>query len=298
MEYVADFETLVFCTREGAIIQVPTSNTGSREVVGVLDSGILCMCWSPDNELFVIATGNSTLVAMSSDFDIITEVPAAPTEEKEKVGKIESIKMSWRGDAKFFVTNSIEEGGESVMRVWERSCSLSATSRGNKGMSGNVCWMPSGSIIASSQLTHVHQIIFFEKNGLRHYEFDLREKEPVQVLDIQWNSGSDVLALLLKSKERRYVQLWTRGNYHWYLKQQLLNEGCQEDKVVQMSWDPENAMVLRLLFENGSFTQFHFSFDVTVPHSLTQQNPSTVAVVDGSEWKHFFCFNILGNVFF
>jgi len=40
-------------------------------------------------------------------------------------------------------------------------------------------------------------IIFFERNGLRHYEFHLKD-DNCEVLDIKWNAGSDVLALLVK----------------------------------------------------------------------------------------------------
>ena len=98
IQFVADFNSLVVCTKEGAIVQILIEEN-KKEVVGVLDSGIFCMSWSPDNEIFVLATGNSTLVSMSNEFDIINEVPAAP-KGNEQFGKIESMEISWRGDGK------------------------------------------------------------------------------------------------------------------------------------------------------------------------------------------------------
>ena len=42
---------------------------------------------------------------------------------------------------------------------------------------------PSGNLIASSQkLPNKHEIIFFEKNGLRHGEFSLRETQAHRVI--------------------------------------------------------------------------------------------------------------------
>lgn len=57
---------------------------------------------------------------------------------------------------------------------------------------------PSGELIASSQIEGQNKrIIFFERNGLRHGEFLLREKE-CEILDILWNTDSDILAIPLR----------------------------------------------------------------------------------------------------
>lgn len=55
---------------------------------------------------------------------------------------------------------------------------------------------PSGNLIACTQrLEDKHNVIFYERNGLRHGEFTLRTE--LEVLDIKWNTSSDILALLV-----------------------------------------------------------------------------------------------------
>ncbi len=79
--------------------------------------------------------------------------------------------ISWRGDGQFFVTNSLTPavGGAAAaatrsMRVWSREAVLqsasapfpaaTAESKGD-GVSGVVCWKPSGQLIATSQRTTI-----------------------------------------------------------------------------------------------------------------------------------------------
>jgi elongator complex protein 1 len=55
----------------------------------------------------------------------------------------------------------------------------SVSERGKRGMSGLVSWQPSGSIIAGVNFQakgadKLWQVIFWEKNGLRHLEFNLQ----------------------------------------------------------------------------------------------------------------------------
>ena len=68
------------------------------------------------------------------------------------------------------------------------------------------------------------QIIFFERNGLRHGEFLLPNTADLMVEEVCWNNDSTVLAVWLKSlsetaKIVHKLQLWTTRNYTWYLKQ-------------------------------------------------------------------------------
>lgn len=85
-------------------------------------------------------------------------------------------------------------------------------------------------------------IIFFERNGLRHGEFTLRDNH--EVLEVQWNADSDTLAILMLDKEKNasVVQLWTAKNYHWYLKQ----EYNYQTRVADIKWDAERGLVLHV----------------------------------------------------
>jgi hypothetical protein len=59
---------------------------------------------------------------------------------------------------------------------------------------------PSGNLIASVKtppIYHRHEVALFERNGLQHGEFVLRSTD--EVLALQWNCESDILAILLRS---------------------------------------------------------------------------------------------------
>ena len=74
---------------------------------------------------------------------------------------------------------------------------------------------------------------------------------------MSWGSESDVIALLVRlqtsskdgavaTSERVAVQLYSRNNYHWYLKQQYTAEG-----IVAVSFDTEVPLLLRALSSSG-----------------------------------------------
>ncbi len=67
-------------------------------------------------------------------------------------------------------------------------------------------------MIASSQITpqQKQEIIFFERNGLRHGEFTLRD-DNAKVIDMQWNSDSEILGILLKLKNEVYIHYNDKG---------------------------------------------------------------------------------------
>jgi len=74
------------------------------------------------------------------------------------------------------------------------------------GLEDALDWIPSGELIASSQDLSIEtgeegrkQVVFFERNGLRRYEFEVREKGRIR--EVAWNSGSDVLAVWIEKED-------------------------------------------------------------------------------------------------
>lgn len=57
------------------------------------------------------------------------------------------------------------------------------------------------------------------------------------MLESYWNGDSTVVALVVKLEADAYgLQLWTMGNYHWYMKQFIpFEKGIVPLWVV---WDP------------------------------------------------------------
>lgn len=153
-----------------------------------------------------------------------------------------AINISWRGDGAFVAINAIQESEDSkrrVIRVYSREGELDSASEPVDGLESTLSWRPSGNLIAGIQRFGDHiDVVFFERNGLRHGQFRLRSPEkPVvssSTIRLEWNSDSTALAAMLDG----LVQLWTTGNYHWYLKQEIPTEPSTASVV----WHSEKAL--------------------------------------------------------
>lgn len=235
---VPDQQSLCLATATGDVILCNLS-TGQLECVGSVDSGIVAMSWSPDQELVLLVTGQQTLILMTKDFEPISEIPIHQEDFGEgkfiTVGwgkketqfhgsegkqaaqrKVKSVqpalpwddhksRITWRGDGQLFAVSTIcPQTGSRKIRVWNRELSLQSTSEAVEGLEQSLCWKPSGSLIASTQSKpNKHDVIFFEKNGLVHGEFTLPfAKGEVQVKELLWNSDSTVLAVWLQDIEK------------------------------------------------------------------------------------------------
>ncbi|NP_001089940.1 putative elongator complex protein 1 [Xenopus laevis] len=197
-------------------------------------------------------------------------------------------RITWRGDGQLFAVSSVcKESGTRKIRVWNRELALQSTSESIEGLEQALSWKPSGALIASSQSKpNKHSVIFFEKNGLVHGEFTLPfTKGQIKVKELLWNSDSTILAIWLEDNEKDEsssgccVQLWTVGNYHWYLKQSL-NFGTDEMKKIEcLMWDPENAYRLHV-FSTG---WHYFCFDWFWGTDHSDGGQGDVAVIDGDK---------------
>lgn len=135
-------------------------------------------------------------------------------------------------------------------------------------------------IASSSQSHNKHQIIFFEKNGLRHGEFLLPYATgSFLVQQITWSSDSRVLLVLgdqiTNGINRQILMLWSCNNYHWYEKQSLVFE---EKRITQVEWDQNDHLVLHILFNNNEYVQFKWIWAVNDSQGL-------VSVIDGQKLK-------------
>ncbi|KAJ3326607.1 hypothetical protein HDU76_012780, partial [Blyttiomyces sp. JEL0837] len=302
------------------------ANAGSNgeNIVGTVDPGLLAMEWSPERELVVLITGENNVLVMTKDFDTIAEVPAITEEfgegqfvnvgwgKKEtqfhgSLGKqaaqakpvevVASIspdddrlpRISWRGDGNYFVCSLIDPRNERrTIRVYNREGVLQSTSEAVPFLEHTLSWRPSGNLIASTQrLSHRHDVVFFERNGLRHGEFQLREPESTHVIAVLWNQDSTILAIHLSRLDRSsnkrigIVQLWTMGNYHWYLKQEILP--FAGDSITHVAWDPESFNRLYVVSQNGILRTLEYTTEVQNSSSRSPSNPASVAVIDGTE---------------
>lgn len=84
------------------------------------------------------------------------------------------------------------------------------------------------------------------------------------------------------------VQLWTVGNYHWYLKQSLPFSTSGKNQIVSLLWDPVTPYRLHIVCQGWRYLccDWHWTTDRSSVNSASDL--ANVAVIDGSK--------LLGNV--
>ena len=218
------------------------------EIVGSVDAGISAAAWSPDEELLAITTRANTLLYMTRGFEGVTDITLTADDLKvsnhvsvgwgkqetqfkgkkaralrdptmpEKVDEgvlspfdAKETTISWRGDGAYLAVNSIESEARRVIRVYSREGILDSVSEPVDNLVGALSWRPVGNLLAGIQYSNDRaKVVFFERNGLRHGQFEMRfSKEELQdwgfVVSLKWNVDSSVLALCFKDR----IQLWT-----------------------------------------------------------------------------------------
>lgn len=275
---------LVFAGGDIVVVREdPLPGEDKIEIVGSVDAGITAARWSPDEELLAITTKADTVVFMSRSFEGITDVtmtsedlkasnhvsvgwgkketqfkgkgakalkdPTMP--EKTDEGVLSShddsrVNISWRGDGAYLAISTIEANTRRMIRVYSREGVLDSVSEPVDGLEGALSWRPAGNLIAGIQrLQDRVDVVFFERNGLRHGQFSLRLTQaqlvvPKQHIGLSWNSDSAVLAVMLPD----CIQLWTMGNYHWYLKQEFRKGTETLLPYNPIVWHPERSLQL------------------------------------------------------
>ncbi|GAB0135432.1 hypothetical protein EsDP_00003770 [Epichloe bromicola] len=291
-----------------------SSGQGQIEIMGSIDAGISAARWSPDEELLIITTKADTVIFMSATFDPVAEVsltaedlkaskhvsvgwgkketqfqgrgakalrdPTIPEHVDEGLPSIHedgSTTISWRGDGAYVAINSLQQGSRRVVRVYSREGELDSASEPVDGLEGSLSWRPSGNLRAGIQrLPDRIDVVFFERNGLRHGQFTLRSPGGAvlanEKIRLEWNSDSTVLAVVLKDS----VQLWTTGNYHWYLKQEM----AVAPGLLHLSWHPEKALRF-VAFSLSEIMSVEIVFYTTRGSCLPPYDNGAVAVIDG-----------------
>ena len=302
----------------------PQDDENKIEIVGSVDAGISSAAWSPDEELLAITTRASTLLYMTRDFENVVDVSLTPEDlkvsnhvsvgwgKKEtqfKGKKARALRdptipetvdegvlhhldsrnttISWRGDGAYLAINSIENGVRRVIRVYSREGILDSVSEPVDHLVGALSWRPAGNIITGLQrLDDVAKIVFFERNGLRHGEFNLRLTKEDMVswasdITLRWNANSSVLAVCFRDR----IQLWTMGNYHYYLKQEIM---CARkdtlQRPVEIYWNPEKPLHFASGTDEG-VQRLAYAQVVSSSPTAPPNDYGVVAVIDGRKLK-------------
>jgi len=262
----------------------PSDGEEKIEIVGSVDVGITAAAWSPDEELLAITTCGDTLLFMTRDFDNVSNMtlttedlkaskhvsvgwgkketqfkgkgakalrdPTMPEKIDEGIQSSQddgSTTISWRGDGAYVAVNSLQASQRRVIRVYSREGLLDGVSEPVDNLEAALSWRPAGNLLAGIQrLEDGINVVFFERNGLRHGEFPLRLSRNelasgVPAINLKWNFDSSVLAVCFFDR----VQLWTMGNYHYYLKQEIHFPTVPRSQMpVAVEWHPEQPFSL------------------------------------------------------
>lgn len=303
------------------IREEPLPDQEKIEIVGSVDAGICAAAWAPDEEILAIVTRADTLVLMSRTFEPLNETTLSPDDLKisknvsvgwgqketqfqgrrakamrdptvpEKIDQGEpsphedgGTSLSWRGDGQYVAINNFVQGHRRVIRVFSREAVLDSASEPVDGMESALSWKPSGQLIAGLKRSEGKiEIIFFERNGLRHGQFDLRlSKAEMETwgsrISLAWSSDSSVLAVSFKGR----VQFWTMGNYHHYLKQEFLLN--LQPATVPLKWHPETPLRTSLADE-ARLLDLTLLPSVSKGCTVPPYDLGVVAVIDGKALK-------------
>ncbi|KAK5095668.1 putative elongator complex protein 1 [Lithohypha guttulata] len=191
--------------------------------------------------------------------------------------------VSWRGDGAFVAVNSTIASDRRVIRVYSADGVLDSVSEPVDGLESALSWRPYGNLLAGIKRTIEGkpklEVVFFERNGLRHGDFDLRLSEQEMAsfganISLLWNCDSSILAVVMLDR----VQLWTMGNYHYYLKQEF------RLKSLSLEWHKHDP--LKFCISNGRLNQSISLSSKTDGGSICPPfDYGLVSVIDGKSLK-------------
>lgn len=77
------------------------------------------------------------------------------------------------------------------------------------------------------------------------------------------------------------VQLWTVGNYHWYLKQSLPFSTSGKSRIVSLMWDPVTPYKLHVLCQGWHYLCYDWHWTTDRSSGDNASDLANVAVIDG-----------------
>ena len=306
---ISETSTLVCISHSGYIVSVKITNINDNkydiEQEGSVDGGIATAMWSPDQTSLIIVTNNNTILSMTSAWDVINEISYEPKLINSKCT------ISWRSDGEYFSLISIDsEDSITRIRIYNKYLEFISVGRNVndgpaavlKGLSPCVAYGSSGAFIAVAQqrVRQKYQVALLELNGLRHGDFDIRLPPLPQgfneweVVSLHWDISTTILAvgaLARNEKDKAYgvVQLYTRSNYYWYLKQEFVGT-----ELVCLGFDNEvvgriymSQLIHRSTIDNNDSNIEYLSAVRIVDYMWdtysSYSRDCSVAVIDGTQ---------------
>ncbi|CCE86659.1 Piso0_005162 [Millerozyma farinosa CBS 7064] len=308
-KWSVDEEILVLVTNDNKVVMLSrlfepiNEKTLNPDDIRISDSKHISVGWGKKETQFkgrgAKALEREKQALLHAGLDLQEDTPLRdPTVSEAERGVLSQndtfdVNISWRGDCEYFSVSTVETVvvedtqetfDRRVIRVFTRDGELDSVSEPVDGLEYNLSWKPQGSLIASTQ-RHIDQdgdevldLVFYERNGLRHGQFDTRlNPADDQVIDLQWSSDSEILAFHLKDR----VQLWTTKNYHWYLKQEIWTSS-PSDEVSFVRFHPEKPLHLMIGTSNSELIVVDLATTIITGPTQSGLDTGMVMVTDGS----------------
>lgn len=293
----SDEETLVIVTSTNQVILLsrmfePISEISMQEKDSLLSNHV-DVGWGSEETQFkgkgAKALERELIKNLDLERDMNKKDPTMPTRnESGELTDFDSkeVEISWRSDCEFFAISKIDTINGTprrIIRVYTREGELNNVSEPVDHLENHISW---GNLITTVQrfpetplaeqdLDSEEQglnILFFERNGLRHGNFNSRLPLDTKIDQLLWNATNDVLAIWSNNK----ICLWTTKNYHWYLKQELIIEG-----ISFIKWHPEKNLTL-LVGTNHNIEIINLAYKTTTGPSYAPLDIGMNIVVDGT----------------
>lgn len=247
----------------------------------------------------IVVKGDGVLIEFNTLFDIISSANLDDNDETFLPGqeitpensKIEKAQITWKSDSRVFAINYSINGGYKCLTRDTRMEIIKGPARADKGdkdinvrsvsekpileMKLPVAMMPSGSLVAGFQVSKnaqnepKHEIIFWEKNGLRHGEIELPKISGhlPTVTQMKFNIDTTFLAVLVNFEGDRstdptiphsQILIMHRSNYHWFIKKSI--GAIEGSKITDFIWSANKKNQLTMMHEDSMFSYYEFQF--------------------------------------
>lgn len=289
-------------------------NIGDEQIdeVVCIPDGIITASWSPNEEHYLVVQGDGKLVCFNTLFDMVSSVELDDNDETFAPGQevtqdmraIKQAEITWRADSRIFAISYGINGGTKCLtrdtdmniikgparadkeNVAEKNV-FSVSEKPIKNMRLPIAMMPNGSLIAGFQVTveegkdDKSEIIFWEKNGLRHGQIELPKFNghlPC-VQKLKFNSDTSFVAALLSFKGDRstdntipesQIIILHRSNYHWFIKRSI--ELIQGIEIHDFHWLANKKNQLMIVDKKANFSFFDFQFVYQTSSDISFRN--------------------------
>ena len=219
--------------------------------------------------------------------ELPSEYTADKTDNRDK-------QICWRPDGQYLAISYFLEGTRQV-RIFTRDGTYLAKSEPLPGLTGVLSWSTDLQLITAVQIKKSPPgifIVFLEKNGLKHGEFQLSQTantgpddsnfyENLIITDLIWSTDNYLtIAIYNKKYNTSRIEIWKRYVYQWYKK---FSDGDFEGSINSIQFDPTESNTLHVLLSDSHFVKYQFSKEICrLGSSLAICNGNKILLTDFS----------------